>query len=150
MTENDPAIRVNIRTGTSTRVPQPPPRERWSSEGESYNGLITLMTMVNGRPYQAHANFDVRSDIINEILERSMQDGELKRNPRIQADVQARKCSASEVAHECAICQTKFQLDEEICSINCGHCFHAKCLQEWVKYKPECPLCRDIIPVLEN
>jgi len=41
---------------------------------------------------------------------------------------------------ECPIClgtrETRLQ------ATPCMHVFHAKCLQDWVKRKPECPLCR--------
>ena len=30
-------------------------------------------------------------------------------------------------------------------TLECNHVFHHKCLDEWVKYKPECPTCRNEI-----
>jgi len=32
----------------------------------------------------------------------------------------------------------------------CAHCYHEKCLREWMKKKLECPTCRKAIPCLED
>lgn len=29
--------------------------------------------------------------------------------------------------------------------LSCGHMFHAKCIQKWIKYKRSCPICRCIV-----
>ena len=30
--------------------------------------------------------------------------------------------------------------------LNCSHCFHARCIKEWGKQNPSCPVCRRAIP----
>ena len=46
----------------------------------------------------------------------------------------------------CIIClQSKFTKIE----LRCGHCFHRKCIDEWARWKPTCPVCHgslDICP----
>eukprot|EP00826_Nyctotherus_ovalis_P035786 TRINITY_DN3105_c0_g2_i6.p1 TRINITY_DN3105_c0_g2~~TRINITY_DN3105_c0_g2_i6.p1 ORF type:complete len:310 (+),score=53.29 TRINITY_DN3105_c0_g2_i6:308-1237(+) len=32
----------------------------------------------------------------------------------------------------------------------CKHCFHSKCLEEWIKHKRQCPICRAILPPLDE
>jgi len=32
----------------------------------------------------------------------------------------------------------------------CEHAFHAKCLEEWIKYKRQCPICRAVLPPLDD
>lgn len=27
----------------------------------------------------------------------------------------------------------------------CGHMFHTRCIQKWIKYKKSCPICRCIV-----
>ena len=52
-------------------------------------------------------------------------------------------------SHECSICFEEVKKNQV--TLNCGHVFHKKCLQPWIKQKicnnenPSCPTCRDII-----
>ena len=52
-------------------------------------------------------------------------------------------------SHECTICFEEVNKNKVV--LNCGHVFHKKCLQPWIKQKltnyekPSCPSCRDII-----
>lgn len=45
----------------------------------------------------------------------------------------------------CTICMsskfTKIKL-------SCGHIFHRKCIDEWARWKPTCPICMEAIPVV--
>jgi hypothetical protein len=43
---------------------------------------------------------------------------------------------------ECCICIADFDASTEIRRTRCGHCFHGKCLQGWLKVNRTCPLCR--------
>ena len=47
----------------------------------------------------------------------------------------------------CVICQSEFVKDDEISSLQCKHTFHYDCIMECGKYKPECPICRESIPL---
>jgi len=48
----------------------------------------------------------------------------------------------------CAICQEdSIQTGECILRLSCLHIFHTKCIIEWAKYKPVCPLCNLSIEV---
>jgi len=57
----------------------------------------------------------------------------------------------------CTICQDELIEGERIRAITeCQHMFHAKCVDEWFRRKPECPLCRTeveetiIVPVAND
>ena len=45
---------------------------------------------------------------------------------------------------DCSICLVNFAPEDEIVVFECDtkHYFHAECGLEWLKNKPECPLCR--------
>lgn len=45
-----------------------------------------------------------------------------------------------EAPHDCAICLC--EIEEQSFTNNCIHCFCRTCLVEWIKVKPECPVCR--------
>ena len=45
----------------------------------------------------------------------------------------------------CSICLDELYSDEnqdEIIQIRCNHMFHKKCLDEWIRQKKTCPLCK--------
>lgn len=41
----------------------------------------------------------------------------------------------------CSIC---LENNPEHTMINCGHLFHKECIDQWIKIKPICPLCRTL------
>ena len=43
---------------------------------------------------------------------------------------------------ECVICLENFVDGEVVMRINCGHCYHKKCIKEWLKHDTRCPTCR--------
>jgi hypothetical protein len=170
--EHDSSIRINIRTGTSTRRARPPSSERqnrWNytnqvpdpevtvgfsiepiprHQVDPYTGLLTLLHAAN---HVNHGHGSHNHPIINFIIENSMNDGELERDDTVQLDIEKRNCRTAEVDDDCGICKEKFKLGEKLSTLDsCSHTFHHNCIDEWGKYKPECPLCRDAIPVLER
>ncbi len=49
------------------------------------------------------------------------------------------------IYENCQICLNNFYDDDEISLFTCQkHIFHFKCLNEWIQYKPVCPICREI------
>ncbi len=154
MTTNDTSIRVNIYTPTSTRPALEIPRgHRLRQEtihyeinfdtNTPYNTLLALLSLANG--------FEGTHDNIERILDRTLHDGELMRDPTVQLDIDERLCRSTDLDHECTVCQNKYKLEERLtCLKMCNHTFHLSCIKEWGKYKQECPLCRKPIPVLER
>jgi hypothetical protein len=46
--------------------------------------------------------------------------------------------------HECSICLKSFGVKKA--TLECGHSYHDKCINEWLKNNKNCPLCRmDIV-----
>ena len=45
---------------------------------------------------------------------------------------------------ECTICLQKYEPNEAVVTLDCDdkHFFHGACALDWLKKKPECPLCR--------
>jgi hypothetical protein len=43
---------------------------------------------------------------------------------------------------DCSVCCEGMQDSVDCVSIRCGHTFHRKCIDEWLDYSRNCPLCR--------
>ena len=48
---------------------------------------------------------------------------------------------------ECVICMEEFKGNDQIAELKCDerHYFHAACLEDWLKRKLECPLCKRVV-----
>ena len=42
----------------------------------------------------------------------------------------------------CLICLCDFEVGEKVSSLPCFHCFHTKCIDEWIIRNPRCPICK--------
>lgn len=170
--ENDSSIRVNIRTGTSTRRPQIRPQSRQDHfrqllqqfEGKEpsrvnphANSRMRTRIQSNGLPQYlymqellAYLQNNVLDNEFNHTLISSMNDSDLVRHPSVQLDIEKHFCRSSEISQPCGICQDNFSIEEELSTLEeCSHTFHYNCIDEWGKYKPECPLCRTQIKTLD-
>ena len=52
--------------------------------------------------------------------------------------------SKSKNMTECVICMSEFKEEDQIAELKCDerHYFHSACLEDWLKRKLECPLCK--------
>ncbi|XP_052172099.1 RING-H2 finger protein ATL51-like [Diospyros lotus] len=47
------------------------------------------------------------------------------------------------IGGDCAVCLSEFTEGEEVQVLpECGHSFHARCINLWLRSNPSCPLCR--------
>ncbi|MCD7464049.1 hypothetical protein HAX54_051968 [Datura stramonium] len=42
----------------------------------------------------------------------------------------------------CVICQSEFEHEENIGTLQCGHEYHTDCIKQWLLRKKDCPICR--------
>lgn len=45
---------------------------------------------------------------------------------------------------ECVICH--MDGDRPCVYLECEHAFHLDCIEEWIKVRNDCPLCRNVLP----
>ena len=58
----------------------------------------------------------------------------IKSLPQLQANVSGPFC--------CAVCLHESEEDVIVKKLPCGHCFHVDCVDEWLKRRCTCPICR--------
>ncbi|KAL5207636.1 hypothetical protein ABZP36_032071 [Zizania latifolia] len=51
-----------------------------------------------------------------------------------------------QAADECAICLVEFERDQDVRALpQCGHVFHATCVDTWLRDHSSCPSCRRVL-----
>jgi hypothetical protein len=126
MLRDNVEIRVNVRTFTGSRL-------CLSEE------CLDLLSFMLAREIVDELTRTL--DSIDNI--QTNQDCDLVRDPDIQLDIEERYCRLGEIDNDCPICQEKFKLGEKLSTLDyCLHTFHFSCIEEWGRYKQECPLCR--------
>ena len=81
---------------------------------------------------------------LSNALQQSFAEQEsLQRNPNIELNVTEKDFSqTSKRFTQCSICSDDFSDTSKVCELDCGHIFDTVCIQEWGKYKQECPICK--------
>ncbi|CDY13429.1 BnaA03g51470D [Brassica napus] len=54
---------------------------------------------------------------------------------------QIKPCDHKEDA-KCSICQEEYTIGDEVGRLHCEHTYHLKCVQEWLRMKSWCPICK--------
>ena len=92
-----------------------------------------------------YGNDNIYEIIINE----SINDNELTREEDKKILVVPQKYDKKlHSSLDCIICTDSYIENELVCVLSCNHFFHEKCIEEWIKYKNECPICRTNIPII--
>ena len=75
----------------------------------------------------------------------------MTRTESAKLDIDSCKYSTIKIKNKrkeiCCVCMDNFSCNQEVYRLDCKHIFHKNCLDEWIKYKPECPTCRNTLPV---
>jgi hypothetical protein len=50
---------------------------------------------------------------------------------------------SDKIDKECSICLVEYESNDLVSITECGHLFHNKCIEEWSRYKQDCPVCRN-------
>ena len=172
MNEDDPTIRVNIRTATSTRrISLSDEKQFWEEEKKQRELPISVRVEVFEESYSSdddnyieryeeeeeyeEEDEEEEDEDANRVVARLFQQyhgsDELQRNSNIRLDVRERESKATDLDKDCSICQNRFKAEESLVTLTeCKHIFHYRCISQWGQYKQDCPLCRVAIPVLER
>ena len=73
-----------------------------------------------------------------------------EKKPNIKLCIEGYNVTDDMKDEQCTICISNYELGEKITKIKCNHNFHTYCISEWVKYKSECPVCRQLIDTIDE
>jgi hypothetical protein len=96
--------------------------------------------------------YELREEKMMEIaIQESLENYKTQeKKPNIELDIKSSVSTNSLKGDNCVICNSEFEINENITNLVCKHVLHTKCISEWVKYKPECPICRASIKVIDT
>jgi len=141
--EHDPRIKINIRTGTSERPAVYNPRPRYT------NFVFHEVRENIPPPIQFHlipyTLYPGDQSHLNVILNNSLNSCELKKDETRVLSYESIPVSGVDLERQCGVCRENFTAGDQKTILPCAHYFHTPCLSEWVKYKPDCPFCREKI-----
>ena len=105
-------------------------------------GTITRNIFTNSNDNQS--NFTIEYEIINETKEKKIDQkdinnklGKYKKIRSIDNLIQSKL--------SCPICLENYSTKEFKRELKCGHTFHKKCIDKWIKKYNTCPICREKI-----
>ena len=73
-----------------------------------------------------------------------------EKKPNIKLGIKIHKWKEAYKDEACVICKCDCVETDSIVEAPCKHFFHEDCIAEWVKYKSECPVCREKIPTYDE
>ena len=115
----------------------------------NFNGTsIQQITEIVDSIIRTTAIENINNQILNSALQESEQDLELKKKENIELKILSYNFSGKEIT--CRICLNNIIENDIVSKLECLHVFHTKCIKNWGKYKPECPLCRSKLSFYEK
>jgi hypothetical protein len=115
------------------------PTIRVSRRNNIYDALFRTAESLD----RVAENMDTR--VMNSVMAESLTfyKTQEKKNEIELSEPTLRTAKAKHLTETCTICMSQFELGEKLVKTKCKHLFHRDCLAEWVKYKSECPVCRE-------
>jgi len=101
---------------------------------------------------QENSNLDiVENQIFEFVTNESLNESKINKKDNIVLDqkYQTIISSSEHIIETCSVCLANFEENENLTQIECNHFSHTECLNEWVKYKSECPVCRSTIKITQ-
>ncbi|KAK6774595.1 hypothetical protein RDI58_029834 [Solanum bulbocastanum] len=86
----------------------------------------------------------VEEDNINEFVDQDMSEYFKRSTCYVTCvmGIDANEDGDDEEQEACAICLLEYKDEDYIGTLQCGHEFHAQCINKWLQRKKSCPFCR--------
>ncbi|CAD8066535.1 unnamed protein product [Paramecium sonneborni] len=90
---------------------------------------------------------DDEDDYENQYYQNQDPENEERRQPQPMSSSEIKQIPTSKYKPNqknlnCVVCMLDFKKSENVKILDCLHQFHAKCIDQWLKQKGECPICR--------
>ncbi|KAI8886034.1 hypothetical protein K501DRAFT_331475 [Backusella circina FSU 941] len=115
--------------------------------GSSHNTLDFLYNFITDNhdvDDSGSVNLSVLDELISEIRTRT-ETSRRERQPatRIISSLTEKRLAQDDPEYqtECSICQEIFS-KEKLYVLPCRHVYHSECIDQWIRLKPTCPICR--------
>lgn len=108
--------------------------------------LVVIHVCIVGRAFNGGNNIQGVSMVVqrSSIGMKRMTNEELNMLPCF--DYMAGEKGAAASPMDCAVCLENLKMGEKCRSLpNCGHSFHAQCIDSWLLETPVCPVCRSCV-----
>ena len=95
-----------------------------------------------------HMNY-IEELILRSVENESLENSQIKKTDSVLNSKYHSQIVKSDFKETCTICMEFYNSKDSVLELDCKHCLHLNCCQEWVKYKAECTVCRHKIEVEE-
>jgi len=136
--------RIRFRIHTQEYYEEVIPLNTFDSAPDALFALINMMNVLE-------PIFISEFDPLQIAIQNSENDLQLRRNDNVVVLVETQAYDTTDKKYEeCSICTDKYEKKEDVSVLDCGHIYHPKCINEWAKYKPSCPVCKAPISFYVN
>ena len=139
--------RIRFRVHTEEYYQEVIPLNTFDQFDSAPDALFALINMMNVLDPMFISEFDP----LQIAIQNSENDLHLRRNDNVVVLVGTQAYDTTDEKYEeCSICTDKYEKKEDVSVLDCGHIYHPKCINEWAKYKPSCPVCKAQISIYVN
>lgn len=139
--------RIRFRVHTQEYHQEVIPLNTFDQFDSPPDALFALINMIN----VLEPMFILDFDPFQIAIQNSENDLQLRRNDNVVVLVGTQAYDTTDKKYEdCSICTDKYEKKEDVSVLDCGHIYHPKCINEWAKYKPSCPVCKAQISIYVN
>ncbi|KAK1264065.1 RING-H2 finger protein ATL70 [Acorus gramineus] len=98
------------------------------------------------QPLSARAHYDPSSTDIETAFSGGVDEEVLKSYPKLMYSQAKKEYSTMDSC--CSVCLGDYK-DSDLLRVlpDCGHLFHVKCVDSWLRLRPSCPICRRCSPL---
>ncbi|XVE68573.1 hypothetical protein DITRI_Ditri09bG0079000 [Diplodiscus trichospermus] len=110
--------------------------------------IITLTAYFCSRNNSSsahHATTTTSTDRESESIEQGLDEETLRSYPKLlYSQAKLHKVDSLSSASSCSICLGEYK-DTDMLRLlpDCGHIFHQRCVDSWLRLHPTCPICRN-------
>ncbi|ESQ54042.1 hypothetical protein EUTSA_v10025002mg [Eutrema salsugineum] len=104
---------------------------RLDIDNMSYEELLALEERIG----------TVSTALTEEAISKCLKTSIYQKKPSSYGSITKSPCDHKEDA-KCTICQEEYTVGDEIGRLHCEHTYHLKCVQEWLRMKSWCPICK--------